>query len=83
MHESTDLIGLLLMEYVQVLGGEDERKNLITAHLEVFRDSFQAEHHAASESRSCCIKVDSGPVYTETFSLENTNFCLRVHLSFT
>ena len=41
------------------IGGEDERENLITAHLEVFRDSFQVEHHAASELRSCCIQVDS------------------------
>ena len=24
-----------------------------------------------------------GPVYTEMFSLENANFCLRMHLSFT
>ena len=57
--ESTDLIGWLLMEYVYVLGGEDERENRIAAHLVVFKCRFQVEHHEAIESRSCCIRVDS------------------------
>ena len=51
--EETDLIGWLSMEYE--LRGEKERKNLIAAHLEMFRDSFQVKHHAASELRFCCI----------------------------
>ena len=57
--ESIDLIGWLLMEYMWALEGEDERENHIAAHLVVFRDSFQVKHHEASESRSCCIRVDS------------------------
>ena len=38
---------------------ENETENLIAEHLEVFRDSLQLHHHAGSESKSCCIKLDS------------------------
>ena len=31
----------------------------VEAQLEGFRDSFKVDHLAASELRSCCIKVDS------------------------
>ena len=55
----------------------------VSISLKAFLSFYVAVGVSDLRTTRCALASSLGPVYTETFATENTNFSLRIHISFT